>query len=138
MAQGAEQGIIAQTLCYVRPHNGPHSAGTLLVSNLAGRAHVQSISIILPFCIVLITQFLTQPLAFLFSPHYNSAFLKSYSATLKKKKTSNSLPFQRTSVIFFPRLNQGDFYKEFTILDCIDGSRAGGQGALLGLYLYIH
>lgn len=105
MAQGAEQGIIAQTLCYVRPHNGPHSAGALLVSNLAGRAHVQSISIILPFCIVLITQFLTQPLAFLFSPHYNSAFLKSYSATLKKKKKKNlklSTFSKNISNFFFP------------------------------------
>lgn len=103
MAQGAEQGIIAQTLCYVRPHNGPHSAGALLVSNLAGRAHVQSISIILPFCIVLITQFLTQPLAFLFSPHYNSAFLKSYSATLKKKKKPQTLYlFKEHQEFFFP------------------------------------
>lgn len=49
MAQGDEQGIIAQTLCSVRPHNGPHSAGALLVSNLAGRAHVQSISIYFAF-----------------------------------------------------------------------------------------
>lgn len=44
------------------------------------------LAFIFPFCIVLITQFLTQPLAFLFTPHYNSAFLKSYSAILKKKK----------------------------------------------------
>lgn len=49
MAQGAEWGIIAQTLCSAWPHNGLHSAGALLVSNLAGRARVQSISIYFAF-----------------------------------------------------------------------------------------
>lgn len=107
MAQGAKQGIIAQTLCSVLPHNGQLSASALLVSNLAGRACVQSISIYFPFLHYTDNPVSDPTSSFLFIPHYNSAFLKSYSAILKKKRKKNPLtlstflPFERTSVFFF-------------------------------------
>lgn len=107
MAQGAKEGIIAQTLCSVRPHNGQLSASALLVSNLAGRACVQSISIYFPFLHYTDNPVSDPTSRFLFIPHYNSAFLKSYSAILKKKKKKNPLtlstflPFESTSVFFF-------------------------------------
>ena len=107
VAQGAKEGIIAQTLCSVWPHNGQLSASALLVSNLAGRACVQSISIYFPFLHYTDNPVSDPTSCFLFIPHYNSAFLKSYSAILKKKKKKNPLtlstflPFESTSVFFF-------------------------------------
>lgn len=94
MAQGVVEGIIAQTLCSVRPHNGQLSASALLVSNLAERACVQSISIYFPFLHCTDNPVSDPTSHSLFTLHYNSAFLKSYSAIFKrkeKKKTSNSL-----------------------------------------------
>lgn len=69
---------------------------------------MQSISIYFPFLHCTDNPVSDPTSCFLFTSHYNSAFLKSYSAILKKKKKkktsltlSTFLPFESTSVIFF-------------------------------------